>query len=96
VAISISGRRMVYVKRIVGLPGEMFCFSGGDIYINGEPLAEPYLRRPSKNWTSPPRQLGPQEYYVVGDNRSMPFADHTQGGVERSRIIGKIWLRGNS
>ena len=96
VGVRFSGVHLMYVKRIVALPGESIAFSHGHIYINGERLAEPYLTFPSHDWESPPRQLGPQEYYVVGDNRSMSFANHEKGAAERRRIIGRILLRGNS
>ena len=96
VGIRFSGNDMMYVKRIVGLPGEIISFNKGTFCINGQPLPEPYLAFPSNDWESPPRRLGPQEYYVVGDNRSMAFDNHEKGGAERRRIIGKILLPGSS
>jgi signal peptidase I len=96
VGIRFSSDVVMYVKRIVGLPGEKFHFADGNIYINGERLDEPYLRLPSKEWTTQEELLGPQEYYVVGDNRTMAFGDHEQGRAERNRIVGKIWLHGGS
>jgi signal peptidase I len=96
VGIRFSGDRAMYVKRIVGLPGEQISFSGGACCINGVPLSEPYLKFPSHEWELPPRLLGPSEYYVVGDNRSMAFADHDLGRTPRNRIIGKILLPGTS
>ncbi len=96
VGIRFSGNHLMYVKRIVGMPGESIAFSGGTIYINGKPLDEPYLKYPSTDWESVPKQLGSQEYYVVGDNRSMPFENHEKGAAPRERIIGKILLPGAS
>jgi signal peptidase I len=96
VGIRFSGNDIMYVKRIVGLPGETINFSDGGIYINGQRLVEPYLSQPDGHWSLSAEQLGPQEYYVVGDNRSMSMSDHKQGRADRNRIIGKIWLRGNS
>ena len=96
VGIGFSGFQVMYVKRIVGLPGETIAFMRGVIYINNHPLDEPYLRFANGEWNSPPRQLGPQEYYVVGDNRTMPFEYHSKGGTERRRIVGRILLRGES
>jgi len=96
VGIRFSGNHAMYVKRIVGLPGETLEFSHGRILINGRELDEPYLKLANKYWDSPPRLLGPKEFYVVGDNRSMPIEDHTKGAAERNRIVGKIWLRSES
>ncbi len=44
------------------------------------------------NWEHTPVKLGPNEYYVVGDNRSMEFSEHTQGKAWRSQIVGKVVL----
>jgi signal peptidase I len=96
VGIRFSGNHVMYVKRIVGMPGESIAFSRGTIYINGKPLDEPYLKFPSKDWESLPKQLGSNEYYVVGDNRSMPFEYHEKGAAPRQRIIGKILLPSTS
>lgn len=86
----------VYVKRIVGMPGESVWFQSGKFYVNGKALEEPYLKFPSTDWESNPKKLGPHEYYVVGDNRSMPFDNHDKGAAERERIIGKVLLQGGS
>ena len=91
VAIRLAGPSVMFLKRIVGLPGETVAFHEGHVYINGRMLDEPYLRFQS-DWEDPPRQLGADEYYCVGDNRSMPQADHTEGKAKRERIMGKILL----
>jgi len=91
VAIKLAGPHVMYLKRVVGLPGETVAFHDGHILINGEVLEEPYLIYRC-NWEHEPEQVGPDEYYVVGDNRSMDFFDHEQGRSTRDRIVGKILL----
>ena len=91
VSIRYAGPHVMLMKRIVGLPGETIAFTHGTILINGEPLAERYEKNPW-NWTSPPEQIGPAEFYVVGDNREMPALDHVHGLVPRERILGKVLL----
>jgi len=76
------------MKRIIGLPGETVSFHEGHACINGQPLSEPYLKLPC-DWEHEPVLCGPDQYYVVGDNRSMPFDSHTKGRTERARIMGK-------
>lgn len=88
--------RVMLVKRIVGLPGDSVAFVDGRLCINGKPLDEPYLKFPTADWQSRPVHLGPNEYYYVGDNRSMPLRDHAQGVTERRRILGRILWGGNS
>jgi signal peptidase I len=96
VGIRFSGPHTMYVKRIVGLPGESISFNHGACCINGVPLSEPYLKFPSRDWEMAPRVLSSEEYYVVGDNRSMSFDNHEKGAADRQRIIGKILLPGRS
>lgn len=91
VTVRLAGYHVMFMKRIIGLPGESVAFDHGTVLINGQPLDEPYEKWPS-DWTLPPRQLGPDEYFVVGDNRTMPWQDHTFGVTSRDRIVGKVLL----
>jgi signal peptidase I len=91
VAIRMSGEHIMLMKRIIGLPGDTVEFRHGHTYINGNRLDEPYVKN-RWNWVQKPEILGTAEYYVVGDNRSMPIGDHTQGKADRSRIVGKVLL----
>jgi signal peptidase I len=85
---SIARPSVMYLKRIIGLPGETVAFVNGKVLINGEVLDEPYEKN-GCDWNLPPVKLGPNEYFVVGDNRSMPPQFHELGKAERDQIIGK-------
>jgi signal peptidase I len=89
VAIRLAGPHVVYVKRIVGLPGERLAFVGGVIHINGVPLPEPYVKN-QRPWDRPEVTLGAREYFAVGDNRGMEQGAHKFGIVDRERILGKV------
>lgn len=89
VAVRMAGLRVVYVKRIVGLPGERVAIRSGVIHVNGRPLDEPYVVR-NAGWNMREMPLGPDEFFVVGDNRGMRMADHEFGRVKRGRIAGPI------
>ena len=91
VAIRTSGYHNMFMKRIIGLPGDTVAFHDGHAIINGEVLDEPYVQTRCF-WEAEPRTLGPFEFYCVGDNRSMAKADHYEGKTERVRIVGKILL----
>lgn len=87
-----------YIKRIIGLPGETVRIDAlGQIYINGQILQENYgaevIVDPGRAGTE--ITLGPDEYFVLGDNRnnSSDSRDPSVGNIKRSRIIGKAWLR---
>jgi signal peptidase I len=89
VAIRMAGPSVVYVKRIIGLPGERIEIAMGVVKVNGEPLLEPTVVKKAA-WNLPPLTLGPGEYFVVGDNRSMSIRNHELGRTTRERLVGKL------
>ena len=89
VLIEIAGRRAMYLKRILAVPGDRVYFENGVLYVNGKERPEPYVVE-GESWTTTPEQLGPGKYFVAGDNRSTPWEDHAMGIVNRSRIAGRI------
>lgn len=91
VGIRMAGESVLYMKRIIALPGERIRFVRGKVYINDEPLDEPYVRSPAP-WNEAEMQLGPDEYFLVGDNRTMPARDHTHGAFRRSDLVGRVLL----
>jgi len=91
VSIRFAGNSVMYMKRVVGLPGETVAFSSGQLLVNGKAVHEPYVKTRC-NWEMASRTLGPDEYFVVGDNRSMPIELHDLGAATRDRIVGKLLL----
>jgi signal peptidase I len=89
VAIRLAGPSVVYVKRIIALPSERVAIVQGTVKVNGAPLAEPYVEQ-RQPWNYPEITVGPSEYFVIGDNRSMRMADHDFGRVDARRILGKL------
>jgi len=89
VAVRLAGWRVVYVKRIVGLPGERIGFRDGLLTVNSRPLDEPYVQERAR-WNLRETALRPGEFFVVGDNRGMPIEAHEFGLVRRERIEGPL------
>lgn len=89
VAIRIAGGRLMYVKRVIGLPGERLSIANGRVRIDGIPLAEPYMVGGS-DWDLDEVKLGTDEFFVIGDNRRMAIQNHDFGMAARERIIGKV------
>lgn len=89
VAIRLAGPKVLYIKRVVGLPGERVAIREGVVYIDDVPLPEPYVRH-RRAWEVPEVVLGPDEYFLIGDNRGMQPRDHDFGRADRARIVGKV------
>jgi signal peptidase I len=89
VAIMMAGPHVLYVKRIIGLPGERVAVAQGQVLINGVALSEPYVRH-RRGWDVEEVTLGPREYFVMGDNRGMSVGEHDFGRVDADRILGRI------
>jgi signal peptidase I len=82
-----------FVKRIVGLPGDLVSERDGAIYINGDRLIEPYVdpsRRGRTNGSWP--RVAPGHYFLLGDNRIHSCDSRTWGTVPRSSMIGPVVL----
>jgi len=90
VGIRTSGETVMYVKRVVGLPGERLLIRDGVVWIDGKPLDEPYVRPGRRPWNRQGITLGPAQYFVVGDNRSMAQEQHEFGVIDGERILGKV------
>ena len=94
-AFRVGGR--VYVKRIIGLPGETVRITDGRVYINDTVLEDDVTDEAaiSPGLASGGVTLGEDEYFVLGDNRnnSEDSRSISIGTVKRSQIIGKCWCR---
>jgi signal peptidase I len=88
VAIRLAGPHVLYIKRIVGMPGERVAIAKGQVLIDGVPLEEPYVRD-RWPWDYPEVTLTNREYFVIGDNRGMRASDHSFGRVDVSRLVGR-------
>jgi len=86
-----AGEHVMLLKRVVGLPGETVSFRRGRLHVNGEVVEESYVKLPCY-WEMPPVKIARDEFYVVGDNRSMAWVDHTQGRAAKSQIVGRAIL----
>jgi signal peptidase I len=84
----------VYLKRIVGLPGEHIEIRRGAVFVDGTLLREPYVRYRDDRSTAPVT-VAAGSYYVLGDNRANSDDSRDWGLVPSSEIIGRaviaIW-----
>jgi signal peptidase I len=90
-AAARCGEGGVYVKRLIGLPGEVWEERGGYVYIDGHRLDEPYIkaaRRDSR--TIAAIRIAPGHYFMMGDNRISSCDSRRWGTVPRANLIGKV------
>lgn len=82
------------VKRIIGLPGDSVLIQDGQVYVNGQRLAEPYIAPGTRTEAGPGLvqavRLEPDSYFVLGDNRACSEDSRHYGPVHRRQIIGLI------
>ena len=86
VGIQLKGRRMILLKRVLGLPGERVQVLNGKVWINGQPLHEPYAHGDQVPSTDEESVLKPSQYFVIGDNRDVS----EYGNVDRTELKGKV------
>jgi len=92
----------IFVKRIIGLPGEVWEERAGFTYINGKRLSEPYIQPGRRDIDTkaltdiPPRgtlhRIPKDMYLMEGDNRGQSCDSRVWGLVPRSKIVGKVFF----
>ena len=83
------------VKRVVGIAGDSIYLKDGDVYLNGQKLNEPYLKRgmPTYALGHARDQLimcGKDQFFVLGDNRMNSADSRVYGPVPRKNVIGML------
>ena len=81
----------IFVKRVVGVPGDYLQISGGHLYVNGELVEDPeYMGSVPSDYDLV--YLGEDEYFVIGDNRYLSHDSRASdvGPISRSDIVGKV------
>lgn len=89
-----------FIKRIIGLPGETVRIQQGGVYIynkenpEGLRLNEVYLPSQAETFgKSDSIQLGSDEFFVLGDNRTASSDSRVWGILPKNDIVGKVWAR---
>lgn len=79
-----------FIKRVIGLPGDEIRIVDGNVYINGKRMKEPYVPPRYRDTRSMSEMTVPaDEYFVMGDHRSISSDSRDWGPVKRSLIYGK-------
>ena len=80
-----------YVKRVIALPGELVEVRNGQVFIENQSLAEPYVVYPG-SYSMGPRRVGLEELFVLGDNRNSSSDSHNWGMLSQEKVVGRAWI----
>ena len=82
-----------FVKRIIGLPGDVVEVRGGVVYVSGEGLTESEYTSAPPAYEVAPVVVPPDHYYVMGDNRNGSRDSHNFGVIPKDSLVGKVLFR---
>jgi len=85
-----NDRSRDFIKRVIGLPGDIVAINNGQVTVNGVVLAEPYIKDTTTNnqtWEVPEGQ-----YFVMGDNRPNSSDSRSWSYLPASDVIGRAWV----
>ena len=91
--------RQFFIKRIIGLPGERVEIRDGKVFVapvgasDPQEIAEPYLSGVAETSGAVTMTLGPDDYFVLGDNRSQSADSRVWGVLPRNLITGRAIFR---
>ena len=77
-----------FIKRVIGLPGDTIHITSTSVIVDGQTLHEPYISTPF-NFENNTWKLGPDQFFVMGDNRDNSLDSRSWGPLDRRYIIGK-------
>jgi signal peptidase I len=82
----------IFIKRIVGLPGETLAEKRGFIYVNGKKIDEPYVEPELRDFQDyAARKIPPGHYFMLGDNRQASCDSRVWGPLPKRNIVGKVF-----
>jgi len=82
-----------FIKRVVGVPGDTITCRGGALYRNDQKVPEPYLDPGVRTDSCKTTTVGPDELYVMGDNRANSQDSRSFGAIQRDDVVGRAFVR---
>ena len=80
----------IWIKRVVGKPGDTIEIKDGKVYRNGTLLDEPYIKETMRAAAPKKVTIPPNQVYVLGDNRNNSSDSRYIGPVPVSHVLGKV------
>lgn len=94
IAVFVAGEKYPFFKRVYGLPGDTVLIEDAVVYVNGNPIEEPFidwsLRRTQYSLQMNKIRLGNAELFVLGDNRDNSKDSRVFGPLKVKNILGRV------
>lgn len=88
IIVNYPGEDGVFVKRVVGLPGDTLEVRDGSLYVNGERREEPYILDQEMDYEMEKTTVPADSYFVLGDNRNDSLDSHLIGSIPQDMVRG--------
>jgi signal peptidase I len=82
-----------FIKRVIGVPGDRITIQQGHLYLNGQPLGEPYVATTPNPENMPTVTVPPDRLFMMGDNRNNSNDSRYWGFLPIKNVIGKAVFR---
>jgi len=91
-ATGLTSPDTVLIKRVIGLPGETVEVRNNQVYVNGNPIAEPYLPDGVSMRDEPEITIPADFVFMMGDNRNASNDSRRFGPIPREHIVGRAFV----
>lgn len=92
-SVGLQTPQSEFIKRVIGIPGDVVEASNGDLLVNGVVQIEPYRKRPFVPIPDfGPVDVGPGQLFVMGDNRSASQDSRYFGTIPIDDVVGKAFV----
>ena len=91
-AVGLSSPESDFIKRVVGLPGEVLEIRDNQVYIDGVAIDEPYLKVGTVMADFGPVVVEADHYFMMGDNRNLSSDSRFIRAISRDRLVGRAFV----
>jgi signal peptidase I len=91
VVIRLETQHELLIKRVIGLPGDVIEIHDSQVFVNNQPLTEPYLSSTTTGFYGP-TTIPPLHIFVLGDNRNFSNDSRNFGTIPLKDVVGRAWF----
>ena len=91
VVVRLPNQDELLIKRVIGLPGDLVEIRNGQVFVDRQPLDEPYLASNTPGFYGP-TMIPPLHIFVLGDNRGFSNDSRNFGTIPLKDVVGRAWF----